>query len=65
MPIGGTPVIDAQLAGLGTLGVAFMLAVTRLSVRKRPAAASKSTAAATTSGPKDPETPEPPEQNQA
>jgi hypothetical protein len=64
MPI-GTPVIDAQLAGLGTLGVAFLLAVTRLSVRKRPVAASSSAAAATTSGPKDPGTPESPEHKQA
>jgi hypothetical protein len=68
MPI-GTPVIDAQLAGLGALGVAFLLAVTRLSVRKRPLAASGSVAAAaTTSGPKDPgtpATPEPPEHEQA
>jgi hypothetical protein len=64
MPI-GTPVIDAQLAGLGTLGVAFLLAVTRLSVRKRPVPASSSTAAATTTGPKDPGTPEAPEHKQA
>jgi len=38
LPI-GTPVVDAQLAGLAALGVAFLLAVTRLSVRKRPATA--------------------------
>ena len=38
LPI-GTPVIDAQLLGLGALGVAFLLAVTRLSVRRRPAGA--------------------------
>jgi hypothetical protein len=38
LPI-GTPVIDAQLLGLGALGVAFLLAVTRLSIRRRPAAA--------------------------
>ena len=38
LPI-GTPVIDAQLLGLGALAVAFLLAVTRLSVRRRPAAA--------------------------
>jgi hypothetical protein len=44
MPI-GTPVIDAQLAGLGALGVAFMLAVTRLSVRRRPSQAAKEAAA--------------------
>ena len=41
LPI-GTPVIDAQLLGLGALGVAFLLAVTRLSVRRRPAAATAS-----------------------
>ena len=45
MPI-GTPVIDAQLAGLAALGVAFMLTVTRLSIRRRPSAAAKSAAAA-------------------
>ncbi|MCW2935392.1 MAG: hypothetical protein JWM19_6354 [Actinomycetia bacterium] len=38
LPI-GTPVIDAQLLGLGALAVAFLLAVTRMSVRRRPAAA--------------------------
>jgi hypothetical protein len=38
LPI-GTPVIDAQLMGLGALAVAFLLAVTRMSVRRRPAAA--------------------------
>jgi hypothetical protein len=32
----GTPVVGAQLAGLGALAVGFILAVTRLSVRKRP-----------------------------
>jgi hypothetical protein len=31
----GTPVVDAQLVGLGALAVGFILAVTRLSVRKR------------------------------
>lgn len=38
LPI-GTPVMDAQFVGLAALGVAFLLAVTRLSVRRRPAAA--------------------------
>jgi len=38
LPI-GTPVIDAQVIGLVALAVAFLLAVTRLSVRRRPAAA--------------------------
>jgi hypothetical protein len=31
----GTPMVGAQLAGLGALAVGFILAVTRLSVRKR------------------------------
>jgi hypothetical protein len=35
----GTSVIGAQLVGLGALAVAFLLAVTRLSIRKRPAPA--------------------------
>jgi hypothetical protein len=34
----GTPVVGAQLAGLGALAVGFILAVTRLSVRRRSAA---------------------------
>jgi hypothetical protein len=38
LPI-GTPVVDAQLLGLGALGVAFLLAATRFSVRRRPATA--------------------------
>jgi hypothetical protein len=38
LPI-GTPVVDAQVLGLGALAVAFLLAVTRLSVRRRPATA--------------------------
>jgi hypothetical protein len=39
LPLGAS-VVDAQLAGLGALAVGFILAVTRLSVRKRPAAKS-------------------------
>ena len=35
----GAPVIGAQLAGLGVLALAFVLAVARLSIRRRPAAA--------------------------
>jgi hypothetical protein len=35
LPI-GAPVVDAQLLGLGALGVAFLLAATRLSLRRRP-----------------------------
>jgi hypothetical protein len=39
VPLGiGTPVIDAQLFGLGALGLAFLLAATRFSVRRRPVA---------------------------
>jgi hypothetical protein len=33
----GAPVVGAQLAGLGVLALAFVLAVTRLSIRRRPA----------------------------
>lgn len=32
----GAPVVGAQLAGLGALALAFVLAVTRLSIRRRP-----------------------------
>jgi hypothetical protein len=32
----GTPVVTAQVVGLIALALAFMLAVTRLSLRKRP-----------------------------
>ena len=32
----GSPVVGAQLVGLGALALAFVLAVTRLSVRRRP-----------------------------
>jgi hypothetical protein len=32
----GTPVVGAQIAGLGALAIAFVLAVTRLSLRRRP-----------------------------
>jgi hypothetical protein len=34
---GGAPVVGAQLAGLAALALAFVLAVTRLSVRRRSA----------------------------
>ncbi len=34
----GAPVVGAQLAGLAALALAFVLAVTRLSIRRRPAA---------------------------
>ena len=34
----GATVVDAQLAGLAALALAFVLAVTRLSIRRRPAA---------------------------
>jgi hypothetical protein len=36
LPLGGS-VVGAQLIGLGVLALAFVLAVTRLSVRRRPA----------------------------
>jgi hypothetical protein len=42
----GAPVIGAQLAGLAALLVAFVLAVTRFSIRRRPAPATAATAAA-------------------
>ena len=42
----GAPVVGAQLIGLGALALAFVLAVTRLSIRRRPAAAAAGTAAA-------------------
>jgi hypothetical protein len=32
----GAPVVGAQLAGLAALALAFVLAVTRLSIRRRP-----------------------------
>jgi hypothetical protein len=35
----GAPVVGAQLVGLGVLALAFVLAITRLSIRRRPAAA--------------------------
>lgn len=35
----GAPVVSAQLIGLGVLALAFVLAITRLSVRRRPAVA--------------------------
>lgn len=34
----GAPIIGAQVAGLLALALAFVLAVTRLSIRRRPAA---------------------------
>ncbi len=51
----GAPVVDAQLIGLGVLALAFVLALTRLSVRRRPAATP-----ATGSGP---EPAQPPDEN--
>jgi hypothetical protein len=49
----GAPVVGAQLAGLAALALAFVLAVTRLSVRRRPAPAKKSADAAGSSKPAD------------
>jgi hypothetical protein len=42
----GAPVVGAQLAGLAALLVAFVLAVTRFSIRRRPAPATAAQAAA-------------------
>jgi len=49
----GAPLIDAQLAGLAALLVAFVLAVTRFSIRRRPAPAT-ATADAAAPDPADP-----------
>ena len=66
LPI-GTPIVDAQLVGLAALGVAFLLAATRLSVRRRPAAVAAALGAAaagtpptTTAAVVEPEATEPP-----
>jgi hypothetical protein len=56
----GATVVDAQLAGLAALGLAFVLAVTRLSIRRRPAAtppAAGAPAATPAGEPKEPGTP--------
>ena len=45
------PVVGAQLAGLAALLVAFVLAVTRFSIRRRPAPATAGQAAASAAGP--------------
>jgi hypothetical protein len=45
----GAPVVGAQLAGLAALALAFVLAVTRLSIRRHPGQA-KATQAKTTQG---------------
>jgi hypothetical protein len=42
----GAPVVGAQLIGLAVLALAFVLAVTRLSIRRRPAAAAAAGGAA-------------------
>jgi hypothetical protein len=47
----GAPVIGAQLAGLAALLVAFVLAVTRFSIRRRPAPATAAPAAEPTAAP--------------
>ena len=41
----GAPVVGAQLIGLGVLALAFVLAVTRLSIRRRPVPAAAGAAA--------------------
>ena len=50
----GAPVFGAQLAGLGVLALAFVLAVARLSIRRRPAPAQ--TGGAPAAGPPEPAT---------
>jgi hypothetical protein len=45
------PVVGAQLAGLAALLVAFVLAVTRFSIRRRPAPATGAAAGASPAGP--------------
>jgi hypothetical protein len=42
----GAPVVGAQLAGLVALALAFVVAVTRLSIRRRPALAESAPGAA-------------------
>lgn len=44
----GASVVGAQLAGLAALAVAFVLAVTRLTIRRRPAQPSQDAASAAT-----------------
>lgn len=46
----GAPLVGAQLVGLGVLALAFVLAVTRLSIRRRPVPASAAAAAAPAAG---------------
>lgn len=46
----GAPVVGAQLIGLGVLALAFVLAVTRLSIRRRPVAAGAAPASAARTG---------------
>jgi hypothetical protein len=55
----GAPVVGAQLIGLGVLALAFVLAVTRLSIRRRPAAATATAGAAAAAG-KQADKPRPP-----
>jgi hypothetical protein len=47
----GAPVIGAQLAGLAALALAFVLAVTRLTIRRRPVPANATTDAAAATPP--------------
>ncbi len=51
----GDAVINAQLAGLAALAVAFVLAVTRLTIRRRPTPAKATTGTGETPPPKQPE----------
>jgi hypothetical protein len=47
----GAPVVGAQLAGLAALALAFVLAVTRLSIRRRPASTPPTPTPDNTAGP--------------
>jgi hypothetical protein len=51
----GATVVDAQLAGLSALGLAFVLAVSRLTIRRRPTQAKSVTDGKPTTGDKEPE----------
>ncbi len=65
LPLGG-PVVNAQLIGLAVLALAFVLAVTRLSIRRRPALGpAAGSAAAAGPGPKPVQAGEPAQAAQA
>ena len=54
----GAPVVGAQLVGLGVLALAFVLAVTRMSIRRRPAHGKAQPARGSSTAGKDKGTPE-------